>query len=758
LSGTESELPAGLVTPDEGSPCGGASSATAAVEAEDFATADPPPCPIPAGERPADDQDSPLRALEDELGQAPAEDEAMGSSAVPLCAADCPLPESLTQMVNQRLRIWGEILALEERRQGVSGTVAREIRDELSRQDRELQRPATMENLLRTLEDLKKKLANPLLPSLAGKERPPAEPNEPKPEEIYRSVLEIGLNQSKLLLLLAYLDAKVPAAALPAAEGEPLLEICRRLQITIEPLMGWTYYAMGLFRRVAECRRAEDEYAARAAAARAQAEAGGLMSRLKNACLGEEFEVTPLDPAVRKTRQAVEKELRIIDPKLSEWFWTLYADMAWALASGSAAETERPAVRALLRYGMVAVHPGLIGPELRDFILNDCAKDVYEWANTPDALHVVYADEYITAIHDRQMTVSPDEDLELNSRGSDDWKADRVWRQATIYASTTELYTKRLEQLRSRVAQLTETCEKQKTEYTALRARSDSRAAALGDAMVTNRADLARLRQAVERFESKLLPELQERVEEANQRFGKASELFTPERVARREALFIRRLARLAARLKEPYLPFVLRDTMVPGRSDHFSRASVREAIGKIEQADIRVFHQMVIGNKRPDRRVTVRMSPTFLILPGRGQMGFSLCPRKWDDYGRLVLPIGFQRQNGLEPLLTDMISDYRWDCSKEEAGAEWIIADALCAAYAAVRWNYRRFSEKSQKVMGIDRKQKDRENWRLHYRLFVSSAADHGRYLYNKCYEVYKDVVLRHIGLPPGVEPLRRD
>jgi len=228
--------------------------------------------------------------------------------------------------------------------------------------------------------------------------------------------------------------------------------------------------------------------------------------------------------------------------------------------------------------------------------------------------------------------------------------------------------------------------------------------------------------------------------------------------VVRREALFIRRLARLAARLKEPYIPFVLRDTLVPGRSDHFSRASVVEAIARIEKADPRIFHEVVIGNKRPDRRVTVRKSPVFVLLPGRGQMGLSLCPRKWDDFGRLVLPLVFQRQNGLDNLLTDNLADFRWDCSKEEAGAEWITADALCAAYAAVRWNYRRFSEKAQKTMGIDRKQKDRENWRVHYRLFVASAQDHGRYLFNKCYDVYKDVVLRHIGMPPGVDPLRRD
>lgn len=58
--------------------------------------------------------------------------------------------------------------------------------------------------------------------------------------------------------------------------------------------------------------------------------------------------------------------------------------------------------------------------EERDFVLEDCASDVYAFDNTPDALHVLYADDDITAIHPCKLTVSPEEDLKLNARGSDD--------------------------------------------------------------------------------------------------------------------------------------------------------------------------------------------------------------------------------------------------------------------------------------------------------------------------------------------------
>ena len=119
--------------------------------------------------------------------------------------------------------------------------------------------------------------------------------------------------------------------------------------------------------------------------------------------------------------------------------------------------------------------------------------------------------------------------------------------------------------------------------------------------------------------------------------------------------------------------------------------------------------------------------------------------------------PLMPHRPGILETMLIQLLSDFRWDCSKEEAGMDWLSADALCAAYATARWNVRKLSEKSQKSMGFDRKLKDKPNWRVHYRLFITSAEEQARMLFVRCHDVYK-IVLKYIGLPGGQEPLKRD
>jgi hypothetical protein len=271
------------------------------------------------------------------------------------------------------------------------------------------------------------------------------------------------------------------------------------------------------------------------------------------------------------------------------------------------------------------------------------------------------------------------------------------------------------------------------------------------------KAHASRLSKAVEHIEHIVLPKIRDQAADSAAKLVGEEQVLTLEAVVRREARFVRRTARLGARLKEPFPPFVLRDWFEPLRPDHHSRKAVLDELAGIERADLCIFHQVLVPNKKADRRVSVRMSPTFLITPCRGQMAFSFCERRWDDNGRLVLPLLSQRQGSLPELLVNMLADFRWDCSKEEAGMDWIVADALCAGYAAVRWAVRKLPEKSQKMMAIDPKLKDKPNWRTHYRLFVTSMKDAGRLLFNKSDEVYK-IAVKFIGLPPGVEALRRD
>jgi hypothetical protein len=265
------------------------------------------------------------------------------------------------------------------------------------------------------------------------------------------------------------------------------------------------------------------------------------------------------------------------------------------------------------------------------------------------------------------------------------------------------------------------------------------------------------LRNGAEHVEAKIVPKIQQQAEEAATRLSEAVTILTEEMIVRREAKFVRYMARLVGRLKEPFPQFVLRDHFKPGGNDHNDRKTVLAVVKKLESADRRLFHHTLLPNKRLDRQVSVRMSPTFLLPPGRGQMGLAVCQRKWDDNGRIILPLLAAKGGELETLLINLMADFRWDCSKEEAGMDWIVAEALCAAYAASRWNVRKLSEKTQKTMGFNFKLKDKGNFRIHYGLFVNSAQQGGRLLFSRSDEVYK-VMVRYIGLPPGVDVLKRD
>jgi hypothetical protein len=667
------------------------------------------------------------------------------------------LPEVLMRIVDARISVWQKLMEIDRRRGELQSLVsARETRDEFARQARELKKNPGREILEKGLERQGTLLKNPVL-----KNPPPPDPRAKQPideNKVYKLSLEIGATQTALFLQRMKLDAAIPASALPAAADEPLLNLCRRHGVDAGPLVGWTYYALAVQQRLDQYRAKEKEHNQKLSAAQAEDRGNkGLMSVFRGGSKTDD--VAELDPAVLKVMRAARSELQAIEPQLVELFWSLYEQLAWLYAEDKLEGDDITVVRAFLRYGLVSAHPGLIPAETLQYIMGNCEEDVYEWTNTPQATHVVYADEYIAAIHDHDLTVSPDENLELNERGTDVWKADRVWRQAVICKARTELYKSERGCLQKRIDELQAAADKKQERVDKLRCNPRARAEMkkLEQEALGIKATIARLRHGLEHIDTRVIPKTEQQHEEAERKLSNEVSILAPETVVKREARFIRYMCRLGARLKEFFPQFVLRDCFEPNRNDHHHRQAVLSQIQDYEKLDRRMFHQTLVSNKRLDRQISVRMSPVFLLTPVRGQMGMSISPRKWDDNGRIVMPLLSQRQGVLDILLINLLADFRWDCSKEEAGMDWIMADALCAAYAAARWNTRKLPDKAQKMMGFDPKQKDKPNFRAHYALFVTSAAQQGRLLFSKCDEVYK-VMIKYVGLPPGVEVLKRD
>lgn len=700
-------------------------------------------------------EDSSLSALEAELA-AECENESEEERPPSVSHWQGELPTKLMRIVDARISIWMKLAEMD----GLRGNLrekacAREVNDELARQTREMQKLPPIETLQNALKRLQGKLANPTVanPLQADGKEPPHDQNA-----LYKQALQLGIKQIDLLLRRAQLDAVIPPAAIPAAENEPLMKSCRKHGVKAEKLIGWTYYALAVQTRVRYYSELEQSQRKKAAAIEAEQKSQmGLMGRLLN---GKSDGGPPVDPHVTRSYQAAYRELQAIEPQLVELFWELYTELAWLLSKPQGLpEEEQPPVRAALRYGLVSEHPGLIKPEVLAYIKNDVVEDVYDWDKSASGTHVLYADEYIYHISTGSLSVSPDEDLELNARGSDEWRADRVWRQAKICKSREELFRSKHEETSGLVEKFEGHATKIEAKLQEIRQDPKKKAetSILNQKLTSVKAQVTRYRNALDAIETRIIPKVQQLSDDAHEKLEEASTILTPEAITKREALFVRRMARLAARLKEPFPQFWLRDFFQPDRNDHQGRKAMLAQLKEIEDADQRLFHYTLVPHKKIDRQTTVRMSPAFLLAPCRGAMGFAIAPRKWDDNGRLVLPLLSQKQGALANMLGDILADYRWDCSREEAGMDWITADALCSGYATIRWNVRKLPERAQKQMSFDPKLKDRPNWRVHYKLFINSAQEQGRLLFSKSDEVYK-LVLRFIGLPPGVEALKRD
>jgi hypothetical protein len=185
-------------------------------------------------------------------------------------------------------------------------------------------------------------------------------------------------------------------------------------------------------------------------------------------------------------------------------------------------------------------------------------------------------------------------------------------------------------------------------------------------------------------------------------------------------------------------------------------RATMLAELGQIEALDTTLFKETLNHAKRAAQRIYLRQSPYVILTPVCGFLSFSWNPRGGGEVGRLVVPLYGSRPGLLTSMLPLLCADFRWDTSRESAGLDLLTSDTLVAAYATIRWDYRRIPVPAREKAGIYGKENDRANWRRHYGLFLSSALEGGKKLFYKCPEVY-EAVLKYIGLPEGVQRLSK-
>jgi hypothetical protein len=223
------------------------------------------------------------------------------------------------------------------------------------------------------------------------------------------------------------------------------------------------------------------------------------------------------------------------------------------------------------------------------------------------------------------------------------------------------------------------------------------------------------------------------------------------------EAKSIRKFCKLLANMKENFFPFQMKDSFKPTDDNLFTRKVTMDTILNHEKNDPMIYTIDIANAPNPNKQVLIRYSPLYQIIPCMGINGFCVAPSNSADTGRFVTPIMAAQQVPLTRMVTDISADFRYDTAKENAGMDLMTSDTICAAYAKVRWDYRKKSKEFREKAGIYNDMQDKKNFKVHYRLYMESMDEAGKKLFFKCNEMYEGFV-KYIPLPKGMEKLSRN
>lgn len=702
-------------------------------------------------------------------------------------------PKSLTEIAYRRLSILMSVDKLEKLREPYQGDedLPVAISSEISRQTRELKRLPTDEIANRTLEKLNKKMYDILHPPVVAsanteddeeedelddflddvdeeedeedeeaeeQEEEPAAP-EPAPqprqpvdlddlEQLQVDVLQWGIKQSNLFLERNTLVQNILDSGMRCLQNERLFEVFEKYELSPQTLYGWTAYHATLdsFKDACKAKNQTLDDQLRQLS----------NPKSKKKSNPEEEPIREEMAQLYNLQSAVSKEIKDITRGMVEEFWRIYSDAAVILAEEKVAGEDETYIRAFLRYGMIGQADWLISKDVVTFVLDECAHAKRKWDYHVNATHVLYTDEYIHMVGQGMITPSMDEDLELNEKGTDAWKVDKMWRRIVYGKIIESSLTQTANTLKAEIDCIAEQQEKLETMIEKLNPGKKTfkqKKREMQEEIQACKVSIARLQKSIDQIEGKLLSDEQASVGEAQSRMA-ALEPMTAKTLAQREAKGIRKGCKLCAKLKEPFLPFVLREKFKPGGAVN-DRATVNAQIAELEILDPLIFKDVLIQAKKPVNRIYLRSCPYIILTPALGQMGFSLNPRGGPDVGRLLMPVLSARPGMLDRMCYEIFSDFRYDTSKQSAGVDLLTSDTLVAAYANARWAYRKKSKEIREKASMFNEENDRNNWRRHYILYMTSAMDGGKKLFFKCNEVYEGV-LKYMNLPEGVEKLQ--
>lgn len=448
----------------------------------------------------------------------------------------------------------------------------------------------------------------------------------------------------------------------------------------------------------------------------------------------------------RSSLKLIERERALITDCLITGYWTLYeaACRAWIEPTNRSDD-----LRQFLRTGFV-------GPEFLKYSqeqLNQLHAIRQErepaWHFLSDERHVVWMDEHIEHLANEETGLCFNEDLELNERGTPRWKQARRTRQLATLKRHRNLHAAMILELEGHISLLDQDLEQIEHE-TAAAGGPDQASPLLQERK--RECQLARTRllshqEACRQLEQET-PMTCLSLDDVDE-----SEVIPLSEWIMDEIATFRRTSKLIAGKKEAFIPDVLQNGLRPGSST-VTRRHLTETLRTIEERDCTLFEKTLIAHDKREHACIARQSPEIIILPGSGRQGVCLEGADELQEGRLVVPLNMTHPKGLDPLLMDILADWRWETDMADAGSEWVTTDSLVGHYSRARWDYRRLEKEAREKAQVFKELNDRVNFRKHYALYVGSALEQGRQLHYKSRSIYA-ALNRFLPLPPGVQPL---
>ncbi len=458
----------------------------------------------------------------------------------------------------------------------------------------------------------------------------------------------------------------------------------------------------------------------------------------------------------------IARELKNIERAMVNEFWDVYGKVALLLVTPLPG-LDKVMFKCFLRWGLLGYSQKWIDNERCVKFIKACSQELCSPVFSTTASLIYYADEFMELVAKGFLPSSPNEDLELNHRNSPAWKCDRGYKRYCYLKFQYGVLVDVLKSIRGEVDSIThKISEFERLENDMKKSRS---------MVVTHKAELSEMRQEVQGYKVRttrlnsiiakivdvMLPNIfDDSMSSINMINESGVELKSSE-IILHEVACMRRASKLVAKLKEPFLPFVLRDSYTDGNGVSNDRDIVASAIAAAEAKDPLMFTTKLISSAKRKQRILVRKPPCVVITPSVGSSGQVIAPRSGIENGRFVLPGYYEKPlMNLEAML-NVLSDFRFDCSKADAGIDVMTSDTLVAAYATFRWNMRKKRKDIRKKAGIFLDEAERLNWRRQYKMYMNSAEEGGKFLFYKCPDLYEALINKHIDLPGDIEKLKR-